>query len=433
MAEDFKRHYRADSTALLDPSYEAMAAFEAGSWPMYVVFRNGRIVDRAVGLYNHLDRIRTALESVALPEGKTAARPEVAASLRETAPGIAVDAGGKPWVVLESRKGSLCEVRLRSPGCDRRVSPQDRFAYAPDVAVAPNGDVWITWCSFEGKHHDIFARRLRGKTLSEIHRVTRSRDDAMRPAAAVDSAGRLWITYYKWNRKFLASRDRDVLCRWYDGKAWGPEIRVSPAAPAVDDHTDPAIVADARVKDRVWIAWSWDYHSSLKENTLEVDQPTIFVRAVEPAGPVGEAHLVRAPDMANHAICLRPEVAAAPDGTIWCVQDAFDAGDRAVVVSAGGEKGFTSRLARPAGVGVFSAPTLAVAADGTGMLAWIEASGALRTLSYSGQAWKVTKGISVPGTCANPRVAADPRGGFWLAYEEHAGAGVTVRVKHIDR
>ncbi len=432
MAADFEHHYRADSLALLDPSYEAMAAFDAGSWPTYVVFKNGRIVDRAVGLYNHLEQIRTALEAVALPEGKIPTDPKAAAGLRETGPRLAVDAKGKPWVALESKNANRCEIRLRNPDSNLRVSPEGQYAFAPDVAVAPNGDVWITWCGLANKHYDIFARRLRGKTFSEVHRVTRSDDDAMRPAAAVDGEGRLWITYYKWNKKFTASRDRDVFVRWYDNKAWGPEMRVSPAAPAVDDHTDPAITADARVKDRVWIAWSWDYHSSLKENTLEVDQPTIFARAVAPAGPVGEAHLLRAPDMADHAICLRPEVAAAPDGTIWCVQDAYDAGDRAVVVSAGGEKGFTSRLARPAEVGVFSAPSLGIAADHTGLLAWIEASGALRTLSYTGKAWKETQGLSVPGTCGAPRVAADPRGGFWLAYEEYARPEIRVRLKRIE-
>ena len=126
--------------------------------------------------------------------------------------------------------------------------------YAPALAVDSDGRAWIAWASNRTGKYDIYLRSFDGKSWSAEHRVTESQDDAMRPAVAADHDGRVWVAYYKWNRNFGTSRDRDVFARWFHNGQWSDEFLVSPEV--LGDHcfkAEPATHRTADIVDYMWI------------------------------------------------------------------------------------------------------------------------------------------------------------------------------------
>ena len=408
---------------VLDPAYSSLNLFGARSWPAYVIAdAEGKIRYNRSTLLDKDETIRPLLDRLggAPKRGEDEASP----TARQRRPKLAVDqTSGEPWVVFESVTGrakSLHIGRLTERGVPKsvNVSGPDTAPCAPAIAAAAGGGFWLAWVANVDRRDEVFACRFVGGEVGRIHRITRSDDDAAAPALAVDGAGRVWVTYYRWNRQFGTSRDRDVFVRWYDGKRWSDEMRVSPPVPAVDDHTDPAIVADPSDPERVWIAWSWDYHSSLKENPLHVDQPTVFVRAYEPSGPAGDPVCLGVTTQrgGKNAIDLCPRLAASPSGVVHCAFDSWRRGRRRVVVWRGGDDGFTLAIDRRASDRVFAGPLLASRGDACG-LAWTRQrrDGAVE------MSWLPAGGKEIhlgPGRAAG--IAATD-GQFWLVYETDRG------------
>ena len=64
----------------------------------------------------------------------------------------------------------------------------------PDVAVGPQGELWVAWDSYAAGNYDVYVRRCDGQ-LREPIAVAASLRYEGRPSIAVDRKGRLWVAY----------------------------------------------------------------------------------------------------------------------------------------------------------------------------------------------------------------------------------------------
>jgi hypothetical protein len=472
IATDFMKHYRSGALHVLDFRYRSFRDLGANSWPYYVFAdRDGTVVFQTVSMgrgFADLVRFREAIDRVVAERpdegedrGKAAAgaAPSVVCKdgicvvqaapgekppIRETNPSLAAGPDGSLWLAWCSDREGDANVYLRrcdpaKEGETLAVTRSLADDYAPAAAVGPDGRVWVAWASNRDGRYDIYLRSFDGQKGSAEMRVTESADDAMRPDVAVDRDGRVWVVYYKWNRNFGASRDRDVFARWFHDGDWSDEMLVSPDEPKIEDHTDPAIAADPKIGGRVWIAWSYDYHPSLFEKPENTDQPSVFARPVGVEGPIGDAiELVGTRGMALAAVDLWPSLAFDPDGSLWCAYDFAPLlrGERGVLAARRDRDG--DGFAAPDRVrvtsGGFSYPCLAIASDGTRVVAWTEASEgawAIRASRNDGTGWSEPRDV-----VAGPRDLRFPSiatlgGDFWIAFEEREGLASRIRCERI--
>jgi len=457
---DYAKHYRSDILHVLDFSYQSLRDFRATSWPAYVLAdASGEIIVQTIGMgrgSTEVDKFRRAIDRVCASDGQQE-KPKAAsvvcengicviaplaggeARVRETSPCLATAPDGVLWLAYCSNHEGDNNIYLKrctpgTPGEPMAVTRSTADDYAPALAVGPDGCVWVAWASNRTGKYDIYLRSFDGKSWSSEYRVTTSDDDAMRPATVVDADGRVWVTYYKWNRNFGTSRDRDVFARWlHDGK-WSDELLVSPAEPAIEDHADPAIAADPEVGGRVWIAWSYDYHPQLFDKPEDTDQPSIFARPVGLDGPVGEdLQLVGTRGRHLHAVDLWPTLAFDPDGGLWCAFDygPLARGGRGTLVARfdGNRFAAPDRILRTDDD--FASPRLHIGADGTKLLVWSERIGGcwcIRGVLDTGSGWSQPKEIAASEGDLRAPVTAIQNGRTWVAYEEETDLHSRIRV-----
>ncbi|MEW6742164.1 MAG: hypothetical protein AB1486_05350 [Planctomycetota bacterium] len=466
IARDYMKHYRSSVLHVLDFKYESVEPFEAGGWPTYVVVdAQGLIVEHAIGLSDNAKRLRDALERVAgapREEGGAAAAAALARGIvckdgicyvdaapgeerpvREENPELAAGADGSVWLTYASQVDGDSNIYLR------RVNDSEGTAvlavtrsmgddYAPDLAVQDDGTVWVTWVSNREGNYDIYARARSGAKWAKEERITRSDDDAMSPAIAVDGKDRVWVTYTKWNRKMGPSRDRDIFARYRDSSDWSAEILVSPAEPAVEDHSDPDICADPSDVDSVWVAWSYDYHPSLFKQPEDADQPTIFAARVGSDGVERDSvRLVGTRGESLHAIDLWPSLATDPDGTVWCAFDAAEwRGGRGALLSSCDGARFTMAERVVSTRGELHSPRVCIDAGGTKVIVWTQREeGHWRVLEShdAGEGWTDPRALlESEGDLRSPVMVSDAEGNFWLACEEQKGREVRVRVERVE-
>jgi hypothetical protein len=193
-------------------------------------------------------------------------------------------------------------------------------AYDAVMAAGAKGLTWIVYTGLakSGKY-DIFVRHIDADlVLGEAVNLTNSDDDAMSPDMTIDIAGKVWVTYYRWHKMGTASRDKEIYARFFDGKTWSSELRLSPSdLPEYEDHTDPSIAPNPT--GGVTVAWSWDMHRSRDpkyrryQTEFHAESPTIFGRRVSASGVVGDLLFL------GHAgIDSAPELHHAANGRLWC-------------------------------------------------------------------------------------------------------------------
>ncbi len=277
---DYKKHYRSGAEHLLDPTYSVGWAYKAGSWPTTVIVDpQGNIAGRWLGvtdISNWSEAIKTLDNELAgvktvKPKGTYCIGNKCIVRSKKDAfdsqPTMVVAGDGRIHLVFtreQNGSGNLywqvLEKGKWSDPC--RVTRSAADDYSPHICPDGEKAIRLVWCSdrdSSGKY-DVWTKRFDGETWSAAQQVVKTDDDAARPRCVMDTAGNFWVTYYRWilwgPRR---SRDREIFARYHDGKAWSPEIQVSPQdEPSYEDHADPAIAADR--SGNVWIAWAWDTH-----------------------------------------------------------------------------------------------------------------------------------------------------------------------------
>ncbi len=462
IARDFMKHYRSSVPHVLDFDYDSFEQFGARSWPAYVIASHeGEVVAQTIGIgraRTEVDKFRAAVNralegqaevfaeeagAVVCEDGICRITTEGEPPVRETDPCLVAASGGGFWLAYCSDQDGDNNVYLRrysdgKPGEPMVVTRSMADDYAPAIACGADGRVWVTWASNRTGKYDVYLRSYDGDAWSDEIRVTESADDAMRPSVAVDLDGRVWVTYYAWNRNFMTSRDRDVFVRWLHEGELSDEMLVSPAEPAIEDHTDPVVVADPARGGRVWVAWSWDYHPQIQEDALDTDMPSIFATPVELDGPAGAPRLVGTRGESHAAVDLWPSLAFDPEGNLWCAWDLATLRriHRGAVVARleGGGEEFSApdRVGEPGGE--LSDPALSIGADGTRVLAWTareDGRWRLHASSASGSSlggWKaIDEDVLVEGDVRAPATLVLD-GAAWIAFEEREGHESRVRL-----
>lgn len=382
------------------------------------------------------------------------------------------------------------------------VSPADGFFLAPDVAVDTAGNAVVVWYGEAAGQAtpdvEVYARRFgpSGAALGPAFRVNAaSAGQQRRPAVAFAPTGEFVVawdtgTATVWARRFAADgapltgdirvsqsaathRDADVavaadgtfLVAWQlsgpggeddvavrrfdrDGTPLGAErIPYDPAGEA-DEQLNPALAAlPAGATALVW-------------EELRAASTAVLLQRLEASGaPAGPPQLVAESSAAE----LRdPAVAAGPDGAVvvaWATFPEVTAEPAARTYSvvaraydaAGAARGPAVAVAPPGGDERFF-PTVAVAADGTAVVAWVDATPALgapvgvaaRTLDAAGQPGgelfyprPPAEGETAASSVAAAIGPAAP-GDLWVAWAQRpAGAGDAVSAvalrRHVDQ
>lgn len=460
-ALDYHKHYRSNSISLVDYDYSVSNAYNSFSWPSTVIIgQDGIIAYHNIGASQETNRVEQVMDTLlkdfvvqskedivetVCKDGVCYLPPQVNSKITgsnpiepnsEFRPRGAFDSQGRLWVALSSNSSGDHNIELRcyengavtSKSIATRTITDDDSA---DVAIAPDDTVWVSWISDRDERYDVYCRSFIDGKWGKTMRVTESEDDAFRPRIAVDQKNRLWITYYKWNRQFRTSRDRDLFIRYFDGESWSKEIEVSPAEPKVEDHTDPAIAITSEGK--IYAAWSYDYHPQLFDSPLDTDQPSIFVQQVNASGKTGDLTLVGTKGIRHHAVDLFPALTTAPNGDLWCAWDARLNNTR-VILAKNLNNGVEERIS--SGTDLASTPSIASDSQGTVYVAWSQKSGdhwSVFGCNNNDGSWsEPTEWVQTDADYRNIQLLVDQDNKHWLIYESQSGKSVKVMVEKLN-
>ena len=267
-AWEFQKHYRLPFVQLLDPIREFERHYNRDGWSFLMLAdRNGRVIFRSNRSdWSELTRLLEAMLPQRSPihtiqrEGvwympATLKRSGETKKLRhlDRFPSLACAEDGHVYVAFTSNRGGTQDVYLRAFDGHRWLPDRPLAATKADefdgtVIVDRENRPWVAWTSdADGAGYNIFVTCAAGAaSKSSPTRVTHSdpKDGAMHPHMAVDAKGRIWLTYYQWERIHGISRNKEVYARLRELDRWSDEIHVSPEDISVfEDHTDPVIAA----------------------------------------------------------------------------------------------------------------------------------------------------------------------------------------------
>jgi hypothetical protein len=455
-ALDYSLHYRSPRLMGMDPDYQVSKAYSATGWPTFVVIdAEGIIRFHGFDPDKNLSRLRRVVEELAprTPEAKpvlscgVALLPEALAARqarRDRSPRLAFDKAGNPNLVFYSNRDGTNAVywrRYNPKGAmvsEERLSPPLAECYAADCAFDTEGTLWTVWCGRQDRFFDIYVQARHEGAQPVTQPLTHSADDAMSPKIATGPGGVVSVAYYKWATLWGSSRDRNIFARTYDParKAWSEEVEVSPHEPAVEDHTDPDVVLDA--KGQPWVVWSFDYHPELYRGSarLEAAQPTIFAAHIS-SNHVSAPLLVGASGKYQYAIDLFPSAAIDAQGTLWCAWDCDEPqrGIRLARLNAAGDK-FGQVNSFGKAPEVCSTPELSAA--GSDLL--LTFSKRVPGGHWQGQVVLLKAGL--PTTAATlsesvdvlfPQAQQAPDGQYWVTYEKAEAKGATLVLRNVTR
>lgn len=131
-------------------------------------------------------------------------------------PVAATDTAGRVWLAWQGFRNNNLEVLCSVQNGDTfwpetLVSTSPASDWDPAIAAAPNGDVAISWDTYDKGDYDVYLRRLRFTNqiaLDAPITVAASVNFEARSSLAYDPQGRLWIAYElagsRWGKDFGA-------------------------------------------------------------------------------------------------------------------------------------------------------------------------------------------------------------------------------------
>ena len=203
--------------------------------------------------FEDLGRVTPPASDVML-SGET--RPRLVMSRDELLYAVWREDDPKPGVVIAAHD-------WRKPGFTTPVAVRDiespRYSGFPDMAVAPDGSVYVVWLDardYDPKLGDLssvyFARSTDGgKSFSRNVRVAAHTCSCCRPTVAIDSKGRIYVA---WRHNFDDVRDMAVATSVDGGKTFSPLVRVSKDGWVLHGcpESGPSLLS---VGNRLYIAW----------------------------------------------------------------------------------------------------------------------------------------------------------------------------------
>ncbi len=181
------------------------------------------------------------------------------------------------------------------------VSEPGGDMWRPSIAVDGAGRAWVFWSanksgSYDGKtvpNYDLYARPVENGTPGKTIQLTSEAGSDVNPAAATDSAGRVWVAWQAW-RNGRAS----ILSAVQQGDAFAKPAAVSTSS---GNEWNPAIAADRN--GRVSVAWDWYRNGNYD----------VYLRTATGPGAWGK----EIPAAATARYEAYPSLAYDPSGRLW--------------------------------------------------------------------------------------------------------------------
>lgn len=175
------------------------------------------------------------------------------------APALAVDAADRVWVAWSRSTGTDDAVwiaRWEDGGWTgaEQVSPPGVVSRFPALAAGPQGAVWLAWSSIAGNNYELFVRRWNGAAWEPAVQLTHDTGEGAydwAPSIAVAGDGAVWVA---WPRHEANGDDSIFVTSGADG-VWSEPVRVS----ASDGTPDDAVALALAPGGQPWLAWiGWD-------------------------------------------------------------------------------------------------------------------------------------------------------------------------------
>ncbi len=113
-----------------------------------------------------------------------------------------------------------------------RLSAPEDYADYPTAAVAPNGDLWVAFLSYDQHGSDVVkVRRRTGSDWQPAETITPTAGDFLKTAITVTPDGILWVS---WAAQ--VDGNFDIYARIFDGERWSPIRRLTKAEGADFHH-----------------------------------------------------------------------------------------------------------------------------------------------------------------------------------------------------
>jgi hypothetical protein len=132
-------------------------------------------------------------------------------------PAAATDAAGNVWLTWQAFRNNNLEILATVQSGDTflpetLVSTSAASDWDPAIAAAPNGDVAISWDTYDKGDYDVYLRRVytdsQQITMDTPIPIAATREFEARSSLAYDRANRLWIAYEvageRWGKDFGA-------------------------------------------------------------------------------------------------------------------------------------------------------------------------------------------------------------------------------------
>jgi peroxiredoxin len=461
-ALEFQKHYRFGFPQLMDTNRQFEKKYNPDGWTFLMLSDSeGNIVYKCNSPeQSDWSKIKQTIDSMlskSKPEKEVmvegiAYRPATIArsgeqakvKLRDSFSSLACGKNGKVYVVFTTNRNGNSDIFIRAFdgekwSDDKPVAATDADEYDADVLIDSNNRLWVSWTSnADGKNYNIFIKSFNDiAKQSQAEQITRAYDDAMHARLASDQKGRVWITYYKWQKMGTSSRDKEVYVRRFESGGWSDELQVSPIdVPQYEDHTEPAIIC---IGDGAVISWSWDFHQP-EGYPKSAKDPSIFLRLVRDAFDMGPAVAISQQqiDMTPTVVVDKERVWCAWDSVVW--DTSLSQNRRQICVgSVGiGRGGQVSEPEDLSGI-VANICTPRLVASKTMITAlWSQTSDGkkwiLKRADYDsiGGRWSEAKTIDAEG---NPRYCSagyDSSGQLWVSYSAQTDKGREIIVRKIE-
>lgn len=171
-------------------------------------------------------------------------------------PSAAFAPNGDLWVAWCAYDGSGSDVvQLRRRTADgwgetMTVTPRAGDLLGTSLAVSRDGRVWVAWAEQTDGNFDLFARSWHAGNWDSVHRVTEDPQPDLHQRLALDSGGNLHVVWQSFR-----TGDANVYHKSLSGGHWSPAMAVTTHEAS---DWEPAIAVDSQ--DRLFIVYDTYRH-----------------------------------------------------------------------------------------------------------------------------------------------------------------------------
>ena len=116
-------------------------------------------------------------------------------------PVATTDSTGRVWIAWQAFRGTNLEIMAAAQAGGAQFSGEQRVSFSPAsdwdpaIAAGPQGEVAVTWDTYDKGDYDVYARTMRYDKAIEMDQpvaVAASENFEARSSSAYDRQGRLW-------------------------------------------------------------------------------------------------------------------------------------------------------------------------------------------------------------------------------------------------